>query len=306
MKASLLHQFAFAVWAMRPECATAYMPQVDAIMFGKHQEAPRDRAKEEAELMQECNMQFATADGRFLRAGQQAIAAEGGLVAVLDIDGPVMKEDFCGAPGTATMARWLAAFEDTPEVLGVVLNIDSPGGSGNAMFLLTDQIERMGKPVVSIVQRGQACSAAYGIAAAGDLVLCSGDPDEFGSIGTYVQLRDWSKQDEQMGLVTHTVKATRSKQKNAEVDEALKADPKNAEDKHYEALRKNRIDPFNEAFIALVQRNRPGMEDADGVLEGKVFSASAALAHGLIDATGKTLADAIESVRQMSKHTTKA
>jgi ClpP class serine protease len=304
---SLLHKFAFGIWAIRPEAVDGYLQQVDDVMRGRAQSfGPRDTTPEdrEKELMAEANMRFVTREGRTIYAAQETVNPEPGLVMVLDLKGPVMKEDFCGAPGTQTMGRWMQSADASPEVEGVVLNMDSPGGDGYGMADLSAVIERMGKPVVSIVQAGMACSAAYGIAAAGDLVLSSNTVDEFGSIGTYVRLRDYRKADEDKGVKTHVITATRSTEKLKDYQEALKADHNNPDDEHYSAIRENYINPFNEAFIALVQRNRPTLKDERGTLNGRVFMANEALTLGLIDATNKTLADAIDAVRSLTANNT--
>lgn len=298
---SLLHKFAFGIWAIRPEAVPGYMPQVEEVMRGRVENFGGDKspAERERELMEEANLRFFTQDGRTIYAAQETVQPEPGLVMVMDLKGPVMKDDFCGAPGTQTLGRWMQQASATPEVHGVVLNIDSPGGDGYGMADLSAVIERMNKPVVSIVQAGMACSAAYGIAAACDLVLSSNTVDEFGSIGTYVRLRDFRKAEEDRGVKTHVITATRSTEKLKDYQEALKADHTNPDDPHYKAIRENYINPFNEAFIALVQRNRTGLKDTRGVLAGRVFMAADALELGLIDKTNETLGGAVEAVRSL-------
>jgi protease-4 len=299
---SLLHKFAFGVWSMRPGADSAYLPQVHAIIHDRQAATPTPL--EEKELMAEADLRFVTKDGRTVYPSREQLEPQPGLVMVLDIKGAIMKEDFCGAPGTTTMAKWLALAEGTPEVDGVVLNMDSPGGDGYGMFGLASAIEKMSKPVVGYVGSGMACSACYGIGASCDQLLSGSSIDEFGSIGTYVQLRDWSGADEKWGVKTHTITATRSKQKLKAVHEALKADPKDPDDKHYQLIREQRIDPFNEAFIALVQKNRPAVKDEGGVFEGRVYMADEAKTRGLIDDTNKTLNDAIDLVRDLKKQQT--
>lgn len=299
---SLLHQLAFGLWAIRPEAAEAYMPQVFDVISGKTNLQATSR--KEAELMMEAQLCFYTQEGQRLTAGVDPIEAQSGLVAVMSVNGPIMKDDFCGAPGTSTMSRWLADFEATPEVAGVVLRADSPGGNGYGMLTMTSQLERMSKPVVTLVEQGMACSAMYGIAAAGDLVFTASAVDEVGSIGTYVRLADFRGFYEEKKIKLHTIKATRSTDKNALVDEAFKADPNNPDDPHYKALREQYIDPFNEHFIELVQRNRPGVKDENGVLSGKVFMSADALRYGLIDSTGQTLESAIAAVRNLANQAT--
>lgn len=298
---SLLHKFAFGIWAFRPEAVPGLLPLVEDVVNGKR-EAFFER-KTETELMKEANLRFVTRDGHTVYAAEGNVEPTQGMLMVLDLKGAIMKEDFCDSPGTQTLNRWLHSAETTPEVVGVVLNIDSPGGDGYGMADMAGQIERMQKPVVSLVNAGMACSAAYGIACSSDLVMSGNPVDEFGSIGTYVRIRDFSEAEKSRGIKTHTITATRSKQKLADFQEALKADHADPNDKHYEALRKNYIDPFNEHFVQLVQRNRPGVKDERGVFEGRVFFATEALELGLIDRTGASLNDAIEAVRQLANTT---
>lgn len=301
MSRALLHELAFGIMAMRPDAVDAWMPQVKALLNGQNVANTKNKDKyAEAELMMEAGLTFFCTDGRRVMAGVDEVTPESGMVAVLNLSGPVMKNDYCGAPGAARMSQWLADFDATDQIVGVVLNVDSPGGNGNAMNMLANQVERMRKPMVSLVSHGMACSAAYGVASACDLIMTGGPMDEVGSIGTYVRLMDWSAADEKHGLKVHEIYATRSTAKNALVREALKADPKNQDDKHYKAIREEYIDPFNESFIARVQANRPGVKDEAGVLSGKVFFSAEALKHGLIDSTGETLESAIAAVRNLA------
>lgn len=293
--ANLIHQFVRGIWAMRPEAADAYMGQVRDIMLGR---TTASSPKNDAVMKEETGLCFYTQDGRRLDVGGGPIAPEPGLVAVVNITGPIMKDDFCDSPGTNTLARWMQEFESTPEVDGVVINADSPGGNGYGMLALTEQLERMQKPVVTLVSHGMACSAMYGIASATDMVFTNSEVDEVGSIGTYVRLLDPRGAWEKEGFKLHTIKATRSTEKNALVEEAFKADPSNQDDEHYKSIREQYIDPFNEHFIALVKRNRPGVSES--ALTGRVYMSADALKEGLIDATGKTMTDAVAAVRDLA------
>lgn len=299
MTKSLLHQLAFGIWAMRPDAVSAYMPQVQEIMFGNHLQ--NADAAVPAPVVVTPSIEFHTREGeRIALDPTKPIQSEEGLVAVVNISGPIMRNDFCGDAGMMTMARWYADIENTPEIIGIVEDINTPGGNGHAMLALTTQKERMKKPVVSIVRHGMACSAGQGIAATSDLSFASTELDEFGSIGTYVKLMDWdAAMAKRHDIKVHTIKATRSTLKNADMERALSADPADPKD-NYDGLRRNYIDPFNEAFIQLIQRNRPGVKDENGVLEGQMFVARDAMKHGLIDSTGETLESAIAAVRQLA------
>jgi protease-4 len=303
----ILHEIAFGIWAIRPEVAEGLLPRVQELFIG-HRDGGMNQAglietarKSDIEAMVDANVRFVSRDGheQYVEPNTE-VAPEMDMVAVLDINGPILKNAWCGT-SMSRVARWMAEFETTREVSGVVLNIDSGGGNGYGMLTLTDQIERMSKPVVAITQQGMACSAAYGIGASCDLFLSANDVDEFGSIGTYVRVPDFSGYYAKEGIKIHTVKATRSGAKNRDFEEMLKAEGKDPDDKHYAAIRTNYIDPFNEHFIALVQRNRPAVKDEHEVLAGRVLFAKEALKHGLIDRTNETLAGAIAAVRELAK-----
>lgn len=298
MMKSLLHQLALGLWAIRPEAVTAYMPQVDDIVQGKVFAFKEDAPSQDDRIS---SIHFVTPDGERLELNaSRPVHAVDGMVAVVSISGPIMKDDFCGDLGMSTLASWYERFEHTPQIVGVLEEMDSPGGHSHAMMILAQQKMRMTKPVVTRVNGGQCCSAAYGIGSTSDLILASGPMDEFGSIGTYMSIRDFRGMDEQRGVKTHTIVATRSKQKLSAYHDALKADSSNPDDPHYKALRETRVDPFNEAFIELIQQNRPGLQDDHGVFEGQVFSARRALEIGMIDGTDKTMNDALDAVRALA------
>lgn len=305
---SLLHQLAFGIWCFRPDVVGAYMPQVSEVIFGNHilSDLKSSDAPRPTPVVAVPRLEFQTLEGERLALDpSKPVDQQDGLVAVISISGPIMRDDFCGDAGMLTMAKWYADIENTPGIVGIVEDMNSPGGNGQAMLALTTQKERMRKPIISLVRHGMACSAAQGITAASDLTFASTELDEFGSIGTYVKIADWdAAYAKRNDIKVHTIKATRSVQKNADVESALKADPADPKD-NYDALRKNYIDPFNEAFIALVQRNRPGVKDENGVLEGRVFMAKEALKYGLIDSTGETLESAIAAVRDIANKKTK-
>ncbi len=297
---SLIHQLALGLWAIRPEAVSAYMQRVDDIFAGTAL-ALEDASKSADERIVP-GIYFVTPDGEELELNiSRPVPAVNGMVAVVDISGPIMKDDFCGDLGMVSLAKWYEHFEATPQITGVVELMDSPGGHSNAMMVLAQQKMRMKKPVVTMVNAGMACSAAYGIAATSDLILSSGPMDEFGSIGTYMQIRDFRAGEQARGVKTHTIIATRSGQKLSAYHEALKADPNNIDDPHYKQLRETRVDPFNETFIALIQQARPGVKDEAGVFEGQVFPAARAMELGLIDGTNKTMNDALVAVRTLAK-----
>ena len=106
-------------------------------------------------------------------------------------------------------------------IKGVVLKIDSGGGSGDAMRLMADTISDRNKPVVAFID-DNACSAAYGIASGCDIVVANSNTAYVGSIGTYISIADYTEYLKKEGISIIEVYATASKDKNIEVREALK------------------------------------------------------------------------------------
>lgn len=300
MKVGLLYKLMLGVWAMRPESAEAYFPLVHEFMMGSQPAvlaASRAEAKR-LKLMDFAGIKLVTQAGEVLgmeQAAEELDPTTQDLVAVIPIHGAIMKDDWCGDFGTRSMANWISEFNGDPAIAGIVLDMDSPGGDGYGMFHLTSQLDRTTKPVVSLVQQGMACSAGYGIVSKTNLILAGSEVDEFGSIGTYVTLADYDAYWKAKGLPIHKIKATKSTEKNADFEAALEG--------KYDNLRKNYIDPFNEAFINMVKAARPGMEDKNGVFNGRVLFAPEALKAGMIDSVGHDLNSAVASVRELAKKT---
>ncbi len=71
-----------------------------------------------------------------------------------------------------------------PAVSKVVLSVDSPGGYVDGLFETLAAVESFGKPIT--VEAGQACSAAYALAAMAGPITPRGPASVFGSVGVAV------------------------------------------------------------------------------------------------------------------------
>lgn len=311
MKVGLLYKLLCGVWAMRPDAAEAYYPIATQVLMGERpkmwDEDGPTQPKTEVDFMEDAGIRFSTRDGRIVRAREVAKGAidpnERGLVAVLPVRGPIMMDDYCGDVGTRRMSAWLREFDADPAIDGTVLELDTPGGDGTAMFLMSDAMNALMKPLVGRTEYGQACSAGIGIGTSCDLLFAGNEIDELGSIGTYVTIADWAGFAKSKGLNVHSIYATLSTEKNRDFREALLADPANEKDPKYERIRKNYIDPFNARFIDRVKSNRPGVKDDKGMFAGTVFEAKDAEALGLIDGVGVSLEEAVNHVRALITNT---
>jgi len=219
----------------------------------------------------------------------------GADTAIIPVQGPLMKSDFCGDFGTASLARFVQLAEDTPSVKTIILLIDSPGGTIDGTEAFSNVIRASHKKTIAFVD-GLAGSAAYWIASSCDEIFAHGETALVGSIGSMMVLRDSSKYDESRGIVLREYYATASKDKNKLFRDALTGDGK--------ALIQELLDPMNDVFLQAVREGRSGKIDLEkeNVFTGKVYTGKAAVQAGLVDRIA-TLQEAIEYGRSLSKST---
>ena len=174
-----------------------------------------------------------------------------------------------------TKSRILQRCYSNDNIKGIVLNIDSGGGSGLGMRLLTETISKRNKPIVAFVS-DMAASAAYGIASGADIIVANSDYARVGSIGTYMNIVSYVEKFKKEGINIIEVYASASKDKNKDYYDALKGDTK--------AVQKT-ADTYNEMFLSMIETNRKDKLTKDRSVwgTGKMYFAPEALELGLID-----------------------
>jgi protease-4 len=208
---------------------------------------------------------------------------------VLSIKTPLFKYDqMCGPSGTRSMTRILKEWEANDNVVGVILDIDCPGGQVSGLAEFADFLHNYSKPIVAYTD-GLLCSAAYYVAAATDHIVANPNADLIGSIGTMLTYVNLDGIIEAEGGVIKDIYATGSTRKNEE-HRAMKEGSD-------ALLIKNLLDPSRDKFVADVNLYRPGIDAS--VFEGAVYSPADALALGLINEMG-TLQTAFDKVIALS------
>lgn len=211
-----------------------------------------------------------------------------GSTAVIPIRTEIMKYDqACGPRGTLSIQEDIKQADSNAKIQSIVLVIDSPGGQVTHTDLLAETIANSKTPIVAYVE-GLAASAAYWIASATQKIIASSELDRVGSIGTMLAFADVQPAYEKMGVIFHELYATKSTDKNKDINDVL--------DGKYDNYRKNTLDPINEQFHAAVKKNRPNLNK--DVLTGKVYFAPDAIKMGLIDEIG-TMDYAIEEANRL-------
>lgn len=208
-------------------------------------------------------------------------------VLVLPIHGTLTKYETCTTYGTTDMANALIEYASKDDIVGVVLDIDSPGGSSNAIMPLINainQVKAMGKPI--IVHTDFCASAAIWVASQCDAIFMDNSLSEVGSIGAYATIFD-NRQNLQTGEKVITIYADESSDKNKGVREALEG--------KYETV-KAELSELVSDFQAAVKAGRPDLKaDAEGVMTGAMFRTAKAIKLGLADGMA-SLQECIENV----------
>lgn len=200
-------------------------------------------------------------------------------IAVIPVYGTLVQKlgtlrPYSGMTGYDGIRRvFLTAIND-PEVKGICLDIDSPGGEVAGCFDLVDLIyaERGKKPIHAILSEN-AFSAAYAIASAADKI-CVPRTGGVGSVGVIVIHCDWSQRIKDDGLkvsiITYGNRKAESNPYVALSDEA-------------QAAIQHDVDEMGRLFVSTVSRNRGLSETVIRNTQAACYLAAEGVQMGLAD-----------------------
>lgn len=234
-------------------------------------------------------------EGRLMKRGNSFDDAPEGSTAVIPLRGTMLKYGTMCSYGTTEIASVIREAAASKNISSIVLDIDSGGGSVDAIAPLADAIREAQQKRKAVVASCSLCaSAAYYVASYCNEILADNDIDaEFGSIGVMMSFADYAKYYENEGIKVHTIYSNLSDYKNAPFEAAKKGE--------YAKIRDEELDPLARDFQENVKRNRGARlkTDTEGLLRGRMFYARDAVRTGLADAVG-TLAQAAERSRELS------
>lgn len=207
-------------------------------------------------------------------------------VFIVPLHGTMTKYGSCISYGTTDLANEIRDKASDDEVVGMVLDVDSPGGAVNSVMPLIEAINEFrskGKPVIAHCD--QCASAALWVTSQCDSVFLDNEMSQIGSLGAYASILDNSVTEDGAKIIT--IYADESPDKNKAVRDAL--DGKN------EAMKRELsvlVGKFRSAVIA----GRPSLKtDADGVMTGAMFYPDEAIAVGFADGVA-TLQECVENI----------
>lgn len=198
-----------------------------------------------------------------------------GVVAVIPISGPLMKDDmFCGPIGMDTIGNYIKEFDRNPDISAIVLKMDSPGGTVSGTANLGKIIASTQKPIIAFIDE-LAASAAYWLASQCNLVIASDEKAQVGSIGVMLSFADVQPAYEKQGVVFHSIYADQSSEKNKDFEEIRKGE--------YKKYRESTLNPLADRFISTVKNGRGVSITDESIFKGRVDFADKAIEVGLVD-----------------------
>ena len=198
-----------------------------------------------------------------------------GSIVIIPVSGALMKNDqACGPKGMSTIGSIIKEADSNSNVDGIILKIDSPGGSVDGTAALAEIVAATNKPIVAFAD-GLTASAALWIAASADEIIAANNKTQIGSIGVLLSFADIQPALEKQGIVFHKILADQSKDKTKVWDE-LKSG-------NYESFKKEVLNPLAEDFISHMKSARPDILEKH--LTGKLYFAQDVIG-SLVDSIG--------------------
>lgn len=283
----LLRHLVFSPWLIHAPYAHSVIPEINSFISGTstHQK------------ISPCSHSIISPDGSLTRFDSYSInniiSAPKGSIAIIEVIGVIFQYDqACGPIGTTTLLNLFNAANSAPNISGIILVVDSPGGQVAGTKDFADAISNSKKPVVTYAKE-LMCSAGYWIGSSADYIIANNELAEFGSIGTMCTLIDDTVANEQEGYKVLVIRATESDLKNEKYYQALSGN---------DSLLKNDLNYINSFFLKAVKSNRKNKIDLNKseIFRGETFFAKDALKYGLIDKIG-TIQDAISFINNYSK-----
>jgi protease-4 len=173
-----------------------------------------------------------------------------------------------------------AAFENEHSA-GVVLRINSPGGSPVQAGMMNDEIHRLRKLYPSkpfyVVVEDICASGGYYVAVAGDQILVD-KASLVGSIGVIMEGFGFTGLMDKLGVTRRMITAGSNK---GMMDPFSKENPQQVE------MIKNMIDEIHQQFIAVVKAGRGDrLKETPEMFSGRVWNGEQAIKIGLVDGYG--------------------
>ena len=187
-----------------------------------------------------------------------------------------LEQIFLGATCTQSFTDQIEALIDNSAVQGVLLDMDSGGGSVQGVIEASQAVKKLSdqKPVVAFTD-GMMASACYWVASQSSDII--GSPSaRVGSIGVYLPIADYSEQYAKEGIKVEVIKNEDGKHKGIGVEGTAITEEQRKQIQ-------SEVEEIYGEFKESVLQKRSIKETA---MQGQAFMAKGAVDVGLIDAVG--------------------
>ena len=195
-------------------------------------------------------------------------------ISVINVDGVIANDS-----NNDTIVDQLEDARKDPSVVGVIMHINSPGGSVYASEKIYKEINKLketNKPVYAVMQE-LAASGGYYISAPCEKIFASNETFT-GSIGVIMQSYSLEGLFEKYGIKEQNI--TTGKMKDA-------GSPGKALDKEEREYLQNLVDSAFSRFVKVVADGRDMSEaDVRKLADGRIYDGSQAVENGLVDSIG--------------------
>ncbi|WP_044565062.1 signal peptide peptidase SppA [Anaerococcus provencensis] len=195
-------------------------------------------------------------------------------ISVINVDGVIAND-----VNNDTIVEQLEDARKDPSVVGVIMHINSPGGSVYASEKIYKEINKLketNKPVYAVMQE-IAASGGYYISAPCDKIFASNETFT-GSIGVIMQSYSLEGLFEKYGIKEQNIKTGKMKDAGS---------PGKALDKEEREYLQNLVDSAFARFVKVVADGRDMSEaDVRKLADGRIYDGSQAVENGLVDSIG--------------------
>ncbi len=269
----------FGLWCVIPERFMAQAERVQGMDLLEHVAARRAAiAASPASPASPARQAGPAAEPKSSRGDGREYEMLPGNVAVIQVAGTLTKygSSFDDSSSSIAVRRKVRQAANDPDVLGILIRFDSPGGSSAGTQDLADDVAAAAtrKPVYAYCE-DLCASAAYWVASQCSKVFCNRSA-MVGSIGTYAVLQDMSGMATQLGIKVHVVRAGAFKgagEPGTEITAEQLAEWQRV------------VDETNDFFLRGVASGRKmGLSKVQELADGRVHIGQAAVSLGLVDA----------------------
>ena len=217
--------------------------------------------------------------GLFLLIGISVMFSSSGAsyskdhVAIININGEISSN---GPVNVQNIIPHIEKAINNNSCLGIILKINSPGGSATQSKIIFDEINKFkkinDKKIYTVIEDVGA-SGGYYIAASGDMIFANAS-SIVGSIGVRLDSFNVSSLMEKLGIESQVISSGKDK---------TILDPFNRLTEKHRLHLKTLLASIHDQFISDIQKSRSGKIDQSNVFTGLFWTGTEALKIGLID-----------------------